>query len=230
MSFSKQIIWVSLFAVAMGFLETAVVIYLRELYYPAGFRFPLVRMDSIAGVEVLREAATIIMLLGIAWMNGKNGSSRFAWFLYSFAVWDIVYYAGLKLFLNWPLSINEWDILFLIPLPWAGPVWAPLVISASMISLALIILVNESKGRILRIEREEWILFIVSSLIMIYSFVFDYLRILEKGSEQLLDRISAFIPGKYHWELFVVAFLLIVVTQVRMAIRVKTSLLDENEK
>ena len=29
-----------IFAVSMGFLEAIVVVYIRELYYPDGFRFP----------------------------------------------------------------------------------------------------------------------------------------------------------------------------------------------
>ena len=40
-----------LYAVAMGYLEAAVVVYLRAIYYPEGFSFPLKPMDAgILGV------------------------------------------------------------------------------------------------------------------------------------------------------------------------------------
>src|SRR6201998_1661345 len=109
-------IWLTAFSIAMGFLETAVVIYLRKLYYPHGFQFPLVPIDNdIAMVEFLREAATIIMLLGIGIIAGKNTSQKFGIFIYCFAVWDIFYYVFLKLLLGWPESLFTWDILFIIP-------------------------------------------------------------------------------------------------------------------
>jgi hypothetical protein len=37
----KTIIWLAVFSMAMGYLESAVVVYLRKLYYPDGFKFPL---------------------------------------------------------------------------------------------------------------------------------------------------------------------------------------------
>jgi hypothetical protein len=61
---TKKLIWISLFAIAMGFLETAVVIYLRLIYYPGGFEFPLKPIEpAIAKVEFMREMATVIMLV-----------------------------------------------------------------------------------------------------------------------------------------------------------------------
>ena len=77
----KTIFWLSLFSIAMGFLETAVVVYLRKLYYPDGFHFPLAEIPhDIAAIEFLREGATIIMLLCAAVLAGKNSSHRFACF------------------------------------------------------------------------------------------------------------------------------------------------------
>src|SRR4051812_35804258 len=126
----RMLKWLTIFSVAMGYLEGAVVIYLRKLYYPEGFSFPLKVMDASTGaVEFLREAATLFMFLSVAALCGKNLKERFAWFCFCFGVWDLVYYAVLKLALNWPLSWFEWDILFLIPVPWVGPVLAPCIVS-----------------------------------------------------------------------------------------------------
>jgi len=117
-SLHKQLWWLIVFSVAMGFLEAAVVVYLRLHYYPNGFEFPLVPLEErIATVEILREAATLVMLIGVGVLAGKNLQQRVAFFLLAFAIWDLVYYVGLKLVLDWPSSWLAWDILFLIPAP-----------------------------------------------------------------------------------------------------------------
>src|SRR6478609_656709 len=137
----KRIAVLITFSIAMAALESAVVVYLRALYYPDGFTVAMKMIDQqILLVEIAREAATVIMLLGVGWLAGKNFKDRFAYFLMSFAVWDIFYYLWLKVFINWPSSVLEWDILFLIPITWLGPVLAPVICSVTMILLALVIL------------------------------------------------------------------------------------------
>ena len=114
---SKKVSYVLLYAIAMALLETAVVVYLRELYYKDGFAFPLRNLPAtIAITELLREAATVVMLVAIGFLCGKNKLQRFAYFCLAFAVWDIFYYVFLYVLLSWPQSLFTWDILFLIPL------------------------------------------------------------------------------------------------------------------
>jgi hypothetical protein len=85
----------------MGMVESAVVIYLRELYYPGGFKFPVQPTSTtVAITEVIREIATMIMLLAIGMLAGKSKTGRFAWFIYSFAIWDISYYNPFNTQLN----------------------------------------------------------------------------------------------------------------------------------
>ena len=132
--FRRTLLLVCIFSIAMGFLESAVVIYLRELYYPSGFKFPLIALPAnITLVEIIREASTMIMLVLIGFFAGKNTTQRFSFFLFSFAVWDIFYYLFLKVFTGWPESLFTWDLLFLIPLPWIGPVITPCILSLTMI-------------------------------------------------------------------------------------------------
>ena len=96
-SWQKILLWVIIFSIAMGFLETAVVVYLRHIYYPQGFKFPLAPIDtSLVVVEVGRELATIIMLLGVGAIAGRTFASRFAYFILSFAIWDIFYYLNFE--------------------------------------------------------------------------------------------------------------------------------------
>lgn len=208
-------IWitVTVFAIAMGLLEAVVVIYLRELYYPEGFCFPLKVMDaSIAATELLRELATLIMLAGIAIVAGKNGITRFAWFLLTFAIWDIFYYVFLKLLIGWPESLLTWDILFLIPVTWVGPVVAPLINSMTMILLACLLLTGRQESS-LRLLRRDWLLLISGSLLVLFSYMKEYTTyMLERFSlpelvepslsSVLMNHASAYVPERFPWLIF----------------------------
>src|SRR5512145_1971612 len=129
-----------LFAVAMAFIEAAVVAYLRALI-GGGPLFPMkVLPSAILTVEVAREAATLIMLLCVAFLGVRGGVRRFGAFLLLFAVWDISYYLWLYLVIGWPAGVTDWDILFLIPLPWVGPVWSVLLLCAGMLAFSIFFL------------------------------------------------------------------------------------------
>lgn len=212
---------IGLFAVAMGALEAIVVVYLRQLYYPVGFDFPLTMLTSrMVSVEWLREAATIAMLITIGMIAGRNSLQRFAWFLYCFAIWDIFYYIWLKLLLNWPASLLTWDILFLIPVPWVGPVLAPVVCSLTMILLAAVIIYLQRKNDSFRIQVVEWAIMIFGVIIILISFMWDYASIIIKdgllskfwvllNDTHLLSNILTFIPTTFSWGLFLTGEILI---------------------
>ena len=171
---------IGLFAIAMGLLECAVVVYLRELSFPNGFGFPLQTIGhNLAAVELWREVATLVMLITIGWLCGHNTNTRFGWFIYTFAIWDIFYYVFLKLFLNWPDSLVTWDVLFLLPVIWVGPVWAPILLSLTMIVFTVIInRINAHTNR--PIGRANWALLIAGSMICIISFCIDFIRFSQK--------------------------------------------------
>ena len=213
-SIIKTITWLTIFSIAMGFLETSVVVYLRELYYPEGFKFPLVPVTrDIATTEFFREIATIIMLIGAGVMAGKNSLQRFVFFLYSFAIWDIFYYVFLKVLLNWPESLFTWDILFLVPVPWVGPVIAPCIISLSMIVFTFVVVYFQEKGKHVHITFMEWILFIFGSITAIVSFMWDYIIYVssygaDKGvwtlssNKNMFEEIKNYVPQHFNWWLF----------------------------
>jgi len=212
---TKTLLWLTVFSIAMGFLETAVVVYLRELYYPGGFKFPLVPIDThIAVTEFWREAATIVMLISAGIIAGKNSAQRFSFFIYAFAVWDIFYYVFLKLLIDWPASLLTWDILFLIPVPWVGPVLAPCLISLTMILLTLTVVYYSGKGFPVIIKFTEWVLLILGSLIAVVSFVWDYIQYVYKGNptdkvwtlsskENMFQEIQNYIPQYFNWGMFI---------------------------
>lgn len=219
----QSLLWLTLFSIAMGFLESSVVIYLRELYYPHGFVFPLVLMPhTMALVELFREAATIIMLASIGIIAGRNTAQRFSFFIYSFAVWDIFYYIFLKAALDWPDSLFTWDILFLIPVPWVGPVIAPCIISLTMIILTLIIIFAAEKENHVRINLTQWLLLITGALVLVISFIWDYLNYVHgsghsvwtpTSKKEMFYEIAQYTPQSFNWLLFWVGeFLLLLAT------------------
>ena len=151
-----EIIIAVIFAIAMGYLEAAVVVYLRELYYPGGFHikekvgFPFIKFGLVEELkpfskkiiltELGREAATIVMLVTLSLIAGNSIRSYIAYFLLLFGIWDIFYYVFLRIILGWPESLWTTDVFFLIPVPWIGPVWLPIFLSVVIIVISLVLL------------------------------------------------------------------------------------------
>jgi hypothetical protein len=219
----KKVLVVGVFAVAMAFLESVVVVYLRKLYYPGGFDFPLVGFiePEILNIEWAREAFTIVMLACIGILTGRRFYEKFAYFLYAFAIWDIFYYVWLKACLDWPTSFLTWDLLFLIPLPWAGPILAPIICSLTMIFLAFVIINLQDRGRKFAMNFREWSLLVVGGLIILYTFLYDYTKlIINSGFAgdflNLAKRpdfhavISSYVPLHYSWLVFLIGEIFIV--------------------
>jgi len=188
----KRLAAVTTFGIAFGFIEAAVVVYLRLHFYPEGFTFPLAEMPGpVIRTEVAREAATIIMLACIGWIAGRRFLDRFAYFAFAFGVWDIFYYVFLKVILGWPESLLTWDVLFLIPLPWLGPVLAPVIVSVCLIGASLVILRREETGRPVIIGPPQWIVTALGGILILVSFLADPGAMLQQQ-----------IPGPYNWFLF----------------------------
>ncbi|MBL8011413.1 MAG: hypothetical protein JNJ64_12490 [Flavobacteriales bacterium] len=200
--------WMTLFTVAMALLESAVVVYLRALYYPDGFSFPPGPIDpAIAATEVGRELATLVMLFAPGAMVTRSALQRFAWFAFCFGVWDIFYYAFLWILIGWPASFTEWDLLFLVPLPWVGPVWAPILISVGLILLAVLILRGATSSRPAAPDRYTWVLFLLSASLFLTSFILDPVRWFSANGEPMLGIaavnafLAGFVPTTYPWPL-----------------------------
>jgi len=210
---TKTIIWVTIFAIAMGFFESAIVIYLRQIVYPDGFSFPLQPIpESLATTEILREAFSLLMLLSVGILTGESTITRFAYFIFSFAVWDIFYYIFLKLLINWPESLFTMDILFLLPVTWTGPVITPLILSALMIILALLVLYFSSVNEKVIIKTHELLILITGSLIIIISFTADYTKFIlshfsfrdlwSVPKEKLFAFSLKYYPDNFYWNIF----------------------------
>ena len=132
------------FGIAMGYLEAVVVVYIRQIsgILPPPHQLGPSVMEQVPArlisVEQTREAATIIMLLSLAMIAGRNNWQRLGTFVFAFGVWDIFYYVGLKALIDWPESLTTTDCLFLIPQPWYSPVWVPVAASCGLIILGVV--------------------------------------------------------------------------------------------
>lgn len=227
----KTLLWLLIFGLAMGLLESAVVVYLRELYYPEGFAFPLKPMSpALILTEILREAATLVMLIAVGVLTGRTRTERFAYFIYTFAVWDIFYYVFLKLLLNWPESLLTWDILFLLPTTWAGPVIAPLILSLLMIALSLAISYFTDHSLQTRITAREWLALVAGSLVVIVSFTLAYVQFMLSyfslaklliPDSEVMDRALTFVPHRFHWGIFAAGALIICYGLAAFILRLK---------
>lgn len=193
MKLQTKIFIVTSFTIAMAYLESAIVVYLRELYYPNGFKFPLKLIpDKILLIELGREVATIVMLLTVAMIAGKVFAERFCYFLFSFGVWDIFYYIWLKVFINWPDSLFTDDLLFLIPVPWISPVLAPILVSIVFISFSILTLREIEFCLRIKFYKINIVLILLGVALILISFIWNF--------EKRLNSVS---PVEFMWIVFI---------------------------
>jgi hypothetical protein len=121
-------------------------------------------------IEVGREAATIVVILTAAILFGHNRRQKVAYFMIIFAVWDIFYYVWLKIFIDWPGSIMDWDILFLIPMVWASPVLAPVLVSLTLIFFSIIIFCADARQKKLSFSSLDLFGLVSAGIVVVLSF------------------------------------------------------------
>ncbi|MGI8745300.1 MAG: hypothetical protein ACR2NN_22550 [Bryobacteraceae bacterium] len=207
----RVLIALFVFGITFGYVEASVVVYLRVIYEPlrqnisprpSNELFPLITPQQLqaAGAihtrrlltELGREAATILMLAAVGLAVARTFQQWSAAFLIVFGVWDISFYAFLKLLIDWPASLNTWDLLFLLPVPWASPVIAPIIVSLSMILCGIIAL-----RRPLRIRPLHWVSIMLGGVIVVIAFTMDYRNTVTGG-----------LPNPFHWIVFSVGELI----------------------
>jgi hypothetical protein len=217
----RQVLAILVFGISFGYVEAAVVTYLRPQFDAVratfispdsgGDLFPLLSLQQVkaagpnmirlVGTEVAREAATLLMLGAVAAAAGSNFRQWFAFFLLAFGAWDLSYYVFLKVLIDWPKSLLTWDILFLIPVPWSGPVLAPALVAMTMVGAALVYLWRDSNGHSIRLRGTHWLCVYVGALPVLAAFTWDYHNIMAGG-----------MPKHFNWPLFALGETLWVMT------------------
>jgi hypothetical protein len=200
-STTKRFLGVSAYAVAMAYLEAAVVVYLRALLGLTDITAVDVSLGQYGLVEIGREAATVVMLAAVGWMAGRHGRERWAYGLFAFGLWDIAYYVWLKVLIGWPASLLGWDLLFLIPLPWWGPVLAPALIAVLICVATVLAVVRMERKQRLGITPLRLVSVSGGAVLALYVFMSDAIRAVLAGP---IDW-GALRPTLFQWPLFLVA-------------------------
>ena len=209
---------VGIMAIAMAWLEAAVVMYLRffiDRINPYQVD-PLPLIAELGEIELVREAATLVMLFCVGWLAGRERFSRLGYFLIAFGLWDIFYYVFLRVMGGWPETILDWDILFLLPLPWWGPVLAPVLISLLMIVFGSIL--STAEGRLPTLAWWSWLAVIIGVFLALMTFMQDALEALP-GS---IETIRSILPVDFNWWLFSLAMFFFAIPILDVAFRLRT--------
>ncbi len=204
MESARRLPFVALYAIAMAYVEAAVVAYLRELYGVEDLVRDLpTTVTRLTAIEVGREAATMVMLLAVAWIAGRRLQDRLGHFVFAFGLWDIAYYGWLALFDGWPRSPLDWDVLFLIPVPWWGPVLAPALIAAVMCVGGAAAVLGADRGVSWRLTRTNAVVAAVGIAVVVYTFTVDGLGALPDG----VEAVRQVRPSDFQWPVFALGFL-----------------------
>jgi hypothetical protein len=208
---------VILFATAMAWVESAVVVDLRTLVsrlqpYQAD---PLPQSADLGQTELVREAATLVMLATVGWLAGRTWRSRLGYALVAFGVWDILYYAWLRVICGWPRTLLDWDLLFLLPLPWWGPVLAPVLIAGLMIVGGTLVSVFETKAGPIWPGRLAWAFNLGGVGLALYVFMTDTLR----AALGQAGAARSVLPDRFNWPLFLLALALLAAPIVEATLR-----------
>jgi hypothetical protein len=199
-------ICVVLYAMAMAWVEAAAVFYLRTMidridpHQPV----PLPFFSDFDAVELPREMATMVMLFAVGCLAGRTWRARIGYCAVAFGVWDIFYYVFLRAICGWPHSLLDWDILFLLPLPWWGPVLAPMLIALLMIAWGTLASQFEPPPAPLSANWRVWLVCILGMFLALYVFMADAINASHDG----LKAARAVLPEKFNWPLFIVALVL----------------------
>ena len=194
------------FAVAMAWLESATVYYLRTLvdriepYQPN----PLPIQGILGQVELVREAATLLMLLAVGMLAGRTYRARWGYSAVAFGTWDIFYYVFLRIMCGWPRSLFDWDILFLLPVPWWGPVLAPVSIAVLMIVWGTVVTESPKRSDAVPLTTGVWGLNATGIALALYIFMADSLQQLPR----LRSGMIYALPTSFNWPLFSAALTL----------------------
>jgi hypothetical protein len=193
------------FAAAMAWMEGATVYYLRVLvnrvepYQSA----PLPLGGPLALVELAREAATLVMLLTVGVLAGRTPATRVGYTAVAFGVWDILYYVFLWIICGWPRSLFDWDVLFLLPLPWWGPVLAPCCIAALMIVWGTVATQHAGYSAARALTRTRLSVTAAGTMLALYVFMADTLEAALDGRN-----VGHVLPASFNWWVFCAAVIL----------------------
>jgi hypothetical protein len=208
------------FAAAMAWVEAACVYYIRAMVdrlepYQTN---PLPMHGVLGPVELVREAATLVMLLTVGGIAGRTRTTRLGYAAVAFGVWDICYYLFLKIICDWPKSLFDWDILFLIPLPWWGPVIAPVSIAVLMILWGTLVTLDAVRDTVTAPTSPWWRFGALGTVLALYVFMADSFHAVSQGVN-----VPTVLPTVFNWPLFALAVTFMAAPVAQLAWRLTLS-------
>jgi hypothetical protein len=208
-SLRRRLAILILFGIVFGYVEAAAVAYIRATYEPIHRRlfpdraaddlFPLFTIEQWSSevpptlgplMEVGRELATVVLVALMAWAVSRTARAWFASFALAFGVWDVCYYLWLRLLIGWPRSLLDWDLVFMAPLPWVGPVWAPVAVALVMVVTASVYFWRDAIGRPIKPRPLHWVAVLGGAVVIMTAFWWDARRMLDNG-----------VPEWFNWPL-----------------------------
>ncbi len=197
----------TIFSIAFAYIEASIVVYLR--YLSGGgpdVVFPINEINAtVSIVELFREAMTIILLGSVAFITAREKWGRFFRFLFLFGMWDILYYVWLKIMINWPKSLVSWDILFLIPVPWVGPVVAPVLVAILLTVDGILFFNLLGQRKIPVVDPIPISLGIAGAILVFISFTIEPFTLIMAGG---INAIYGYIPKVFPWPIFIIGWIL----------------------
>jgi hypothetical protein len=202
----SQWLIVVVFAIGMAWVESASVYYLRAMTdrLEPYQQNPLPIPGVLGPVELVREAATMVMLLTLGMLAARTWYRRLGYTMIAFGVWDIFYYVFLRVISGWPKSVLDWDVLFLLPLPWWGPVLAPVCIALLMVVWGTFATQFPDHGPATALTWTSWGVNGLGIALALYVFMADSLRAVDQG----LDMTRQVLPTLFNWPAFLAALAL----------------------
>lgn len=203
----SRLLAVTFFSTAMAWVESATVAYLRTLLgrVEPYQQTPLPTLSFLGATELVREVATVVMLSAVAFLAGKSWRERSGYFMVAFGSWDILYYLFLKLIVGWPHTLFDWDVLFLIPLPWWGPVLAPMLISFVLIVGGLLLAFSGGMIPAINPSRVSWLFCLCGLATALYLFMAPSIHAVAGDSRGVTEQL----PTAFNWMVFLFALVLI---------------------
>jgi hypothetical protein len=213
---------VTTYAVAMAYVESAAVLYLRTIYGgidPVGPRHTLFNpLPDFVWIEIGREAATMVMLAAVGYLAGATPIARFGAFALAMGTWDTFYYVFLFVFAGWPGSPLAADVLFLLPLPWWGPVLSPVLVAMLIAVAGAAATAREAGDGIPAATHLDVFAIALGAGLCLVAFMWDALSVLPAGGIEAAYYVRG---GVFPWPVYVLGLVIGATGLVRTLIRTR---------
>jgi hypothetical protein len=205
---ARRWVGVAAYAIAMAYVESAAVLYLRTIYGgvdPVGPRRPPFNpVPDFVWIEIGREAATVVMLAAVGYLAGSGLAGRVGAFAVAFGLWDIFYYVFLWIFAGWPPSPFAPDVLFLLPLPWWGPVVSPMLVAGLIVLAGGAAMARELGDGLPPPRRADAVAVLAGIGLCLLAFMAGALRALPEGGIEAAYYVRG---GPFPWPVYALGML-----------------------